>query len=152
MTRWETSKYTDPLPGGKARIFSFEMDAKSIITSPAYPERLAGPGWWPVRGLAWTGRGRITRVDVSTDAGQTWIPAELLTPLSSKAHVRFEHMWQWDGNESLLMSRAVDDHGYVQPTMAQLKAVRGPGTDYHFNSIRAWRVARDGSVTFEANT
>lgn len=152
MTRWETSKYTDPLPGGKARIFSFEMDAKSIITSPAYPERLAGPGWWPVRGLAWTGRGRITRVDVSTDAGRTWIPAELLTPLSSKAHVRFEHMWQWDGNESLLMSRAVDDHGYVQPTMAQLKAVRGPGTDYHFNSIRAWRVARDGGVTFEANT
>lgn len=152
MTRWETSKYTDPLPGGKARIFSFEMDAKSIITSPAYPERLAGPGWWPVRGLAWTGRGRITRVDVSTDAGRTWLPAELLTPLSSKAHVRFEHMWQWDGNESLLMSRAVDDHGYVQPTMAQLKAVRGPGTDYHFNSIRAWRVARDGSVTFEANT
>ena len=152
MTRWETSKYTDPLPGGKARIFSFEMDAKSIITSPAYPERLAGPGWWPVRGLAWTGRGRITRVDVSTDAGRTWIAAELLTPLSSKAHVRFEHMWQWDGNESLLMSRAVDDHGYVQPTMAQLKAVRGPGTDYHFNSIRAWRVARDGSVTFEANT
>ena len=152
MTRWETSKYTDPLPGGKARIFSFEMDAKSIITSPAYPERLAGPGWWPVRGLAWTGRGRITRVDVSTDAGRTWIAAELLTPLSSKAHVRFEHMWQWDGNETLLMSRAVDDHGYVQPTMAQLKAVRGPGTDYHFNSIRAWRVARDGSVTFEANT
>ena len=82
MTRWETSKYTDPLPGGKARMFSFEMDAKSLITSPAYPERLTGPGWWPISGLAWSGRGRITRVDVSTDGGKHWIDAELLTPLT----------------------------------------------------------------------
>jgi len=152
MTRWETSKYTDPLPGGKVRMLSFEMDAKSVITSPAYPERLTGPGWWPIRGLAWSGRGRISRVDVSTDGGKTWLAAELLTALTPKAHVRFEHMWRWDGNDSLLMSRATDDQGYVQPTMTQLKAVRGPGTDYHFNSIRAWRVSRDGVVTFEANT
>jgi sulfane dehydrogenase subunit SoxC len=152
MTRWETSKYTDPLPDGTARMFSFEMDAKSIITSPAYPERLSGPGWWPVTGLAWSGRGRITRVDVSTDGGAHWIPAELLTPLSPKAHVRFQHMWNWNGDNGLLMSRAVDETGYMQPTLAQLKAVRGPGTDYHFNPIRAWRVAKDGAVTFEANT
>jgi sulfane dehydrogenase subunit SoxC len=152
MTRWETAKYTDPLPGGRIRMFSFEMDAKSVITSPAYPERLSGPGWWPIRGLAWSGRGRITRVDVSTDGGHTWIAADILSPLQPKAQVRFEHHWQWDGNETLLMSRAVDDHGYTQPTMAQLRPVRGPGTDYHFNSIRGWRVARDGTVTFEANT
>ena len=152
MTRWETAKYTDPLPGGKARIFSFEMDAKSIITSPAFPERLSKPGWWPVSGMAWSGRGRITRVDVSTDGGKTWVEAELLTALTPKAVVRFQHMWQWKGNDSLLMSRAVDETGYVQPSMAQLKAVRGPGTDYHFNAIRGWRVARDGAVTFEANT
>lgn len=152
MTRWETAKYTDPLPGGKARIFSFEMDAKSIITSPAYPERLTSKGWWPITGLAWSGRGRIQRVDVSTDGGKHWIEAELLTTPHSKAQVRFQHMWQWNGDETLIMSRAVDDTGYVQPTMAQLKAARGPGTDYHFNSIRAWRVAPDGAVTFEANT
>ncbi len=152
MTRWETAKYTDPLPGGKIRQFSFEMDAKSIITSPAYPERLSGPGWWPVRGLAWSGRGRIARVDVSTDGGRTWENATLLSPLTAKAHVRFEYMWQWNGNNSLLMSRAVDDQGYVQPTMSELLAVRGPGTDYHYNAIRAWAVARDGTVTFEART
>jgi len=152
MTRWETSKYTDPLPDGKARIFSFEMDAKSLITSPAYPEKLTGPGWWPIRGLAWSGRGRITRVDISTDGGKTWSAAEVLTSLTPKAVARFERMWRWDGNETLLMSRAVDDTGYIQPTMAQLKPVRGPGTDYHFNSIRAWRIARDGTVTFEATT
>jgi sulfane dehydrogenase subunit SoxC len=152
MTRWETAKYTDPLPGGTVRWMSFEMDAKSIITSPAYPERLTGPGWWPVTGLAWSGRGRVVRVDVSTDGGRHWVEAELLTPLASKAMVRFQYMWQWTGGESLLMSRAVDETGYVQPSMAQLRAVRGPGTDYHFNSIRAWRVSADGAVTFEANT
>ena len=152
MTRWETSKYTDPLPGGKERMFSFEMDAKSIITSPAYPEHLSGPGWWPVTGLAWSGRGRIQRVDISTNGGKSWVEAELLSPLTPKAHVRFQYMWQWDGRESMLMSRTVDETGYVQPTMAELRAVRGPGTDYHFNPIRAWRVARDGQVTFEAET
>jgi sulfane dehydrogenase subunit SoxC len=152
MTRWETSKYTDPLPGGKARQFSFEMDAKSIITTPAFPEKLTGPGFWRISGLAWSGRGKISRVDISTDGGKSWINAELLTPPSTKAQVRFEYMWEWRGDEHLLMSRAVDDQGYVQPTMAELKAVRGPGTDYHFNGIRGWRVARDGTVTFEGNT
>jgi sulfane dehydrogenase subunit SoxC len=152
QTRWETSKYTDPLPGGKVRQFSFEMDAKSIITSPAYPEKLSGPGWWSITGLAWTGRGRITRVDISVDGGKHWAEAELLSPLTSKSQVRFQYLWNWKGNEAMIMSRAVDDQGYVQPTLAQLKAVRGPGTDYHFNSIRAWRVATDGTVTFEAAT
>ncbi len=151
MTRWETSKYTDPLPGDKARIFSLEMDAKSIITSPSYPSKMSGPGYQPITGLAWSGRGRITRVDVSTDGGKHWQNAELLTPLTPKAAVRFQHLWDWKGDESLLMSRAVDDTGYVQPTVAQFKAARGPGTDYHFNAIRAWRVARDGAVTFEGN-
>jgi sulfane dehydrogenase subunit SoxC len=152
MTLWETAKYSDPLPGGKIRQFSLEMDAKSVITTPAYPERLSGPGWWPIRGLAWSGRGRIRRVDVSTDGGASWANADLLTPLSTKAQVRFEHLWRWDGRESLLMSRAVDDQGYVQPTTAALRTARGPGTEYHFNGIRAWRVARDGAVTFEAAT
>jgi sulfane dehydrogenase subunit SoxC len=152
MTRWETSKYTDPLLGGKVRQFSFEMDAKSVITTPAYPERLTGPGWWPIRGLAWSGRGRIARVDVSTDGGAHWMNADLLTALTPKAQVRFEHMWQWDGRESLLMSRAVDDQSYVQPTTGELLAARGPGTDYHFNGIRAWRVARGGTITFEGAT
>jgi sulfane dehydrogenase subunit SoxC len=152
MTRWETAKYTDPLPGGRIRQFSFEVDAKSIITSPAYPERLPGPGWWPISGIAWSGRGKIQRVDVSTDGGRSWVDAELLSPLITKAHVRFQYMWKWDGNETLLMSRAVDETGYVQPTMRQLVAARGPGTAYHYNSIRGWRVARDGTVTFEAAT
>ena len=128
------------------------MDAKSIITSPTFPEKLSGRGWWPISGIAWTGRGRITRVEVSTDGGASWVAAELQGPTLPKAHTRFQHLWQWTGNESFLMSRATDETGYVQPSMAQLKAVRGPGTDYHFNGIRGWRVRADGTVTFEANT
>jgi sulfane dehydrogenase subunit SoxC len=147
-TRNETARYTDPLPDGRSRLFSFEVDVKSIITSPAYPVRLTGAGWWPVTGLAWSGRGRVTRVDVSTDGGRTWTEAELLGAVHPKAHTRFRHMWQWDGRPARLMSRAVDDTGAVQPTRERFVAVRGRGTDFHFNHIRAWDVAADGAVHF----
>jgi len=148
MTREETSKYTDPLPNDTARQFSFVMDAKSIITFPAYPVTLPDKGWWEISGLAWSGRGRITRVDVSTDGGGSWHPAELQEPVLAKCHTRFRSLWRWDGRETLLMSRAVDETGYVQPTLAALRTARGPGTYYHFNNIRAWRVRSDGTVVF----
>lgn len=148
MTREETSRYTDPLADGNARIFSFEMDAKSIITFPAYPVRLAEPGWWEIRGLAWSGRGCIRRVEVSTDGGATWGAATLQEPILPKCHTRFRALWRWRGEEALLMSRAVDETGYVQPTRAALVAARGAGTLYHANNIRAWRVRPDGRVLF----
>ena len=150
MSRDETSKYTDPLPDGTARQFSFVMDAKSIITSPTYPMQLSSHGWWPVTGIAWTGRGSVTRVDVSTNGGQTWTEAELVGPVLPMAHTRFRLMWRWDGGSARLMSRAVDETGYVQPTLETFRRVRGAGTDYHFNAIRTWRVEPDGHVFFEA--
>jgi sulfane dehydrogenase subunit SoxC len=148
MTRWETSKYTDPLPNGTARRFSFEQDAKSIITTPAHPERLSSRGWRPISGLAWSGRGRIQRVEVSTDGGTTWHEAELMGPSLPKATVRFQYMWNWEGQASRLLSRATDETGYVQPTRSALIAARGIGTDYHFNQIVGCDVATDGAVTF----
>ena len=151
MTRDETSKYTDPLANGTARQFSLVMDAKSIITSPAYPEKLSTPGWWPVSGLAWSGRGMIEAVHVSTDGGATWTRAHLQEPVLPKAYTRFVHMWKWDGAPALLMSRATDETGYVQPTRAELVRARGQGTDYHFNYIRGWRVGSDGQVLFAAD-
>jgi sulfane dehydrogenase subunit SoxC len=147
MSKDETSKYTDPLPDGTVRQFSFVMDAKSIITKPAHPVQL-DRGWHEISGLAWTGRGRITRVDVSTDGGESWREAELQTPVLPKAHTRFRMMWQWRGDPATLMSRATDESGYVQPTRAVFEAGRGRGTDYHFNHIRAWRVEPDGRVSF----
>jgi sulfane dehydrogenase subunit SoxC len=148
MTREETSKYTDPLADGTARQFSFVMDAKSIITSPAYPVTLSDKGWRPISGIAWSGRGRITQVVVSTDAGRTWTPAELQQPVLPKCHTRFRSMWNWDGGDTTILSRATDETGYVQPAVEQLRRARGLGTSYHFNHIRAWRVRRDGTVVF----
>ena len=151
MTRWETSKYTDPLPDGTARQFSFEMDAKSVITSPAHPQVLT-KGWRPVSGIAWTGRGKIARVEVSTDGGRNWHTAALQEPVLSKAHVRFTHMWEWDGRETVLLSRATDETGYVQPTRSELIKVRGIGTDFHFNPIVGARVTPDGRVFFHGES
>ena len=148
MTRDETSRYTDPLMDGTARQFSFVMDAKSIITFPAYPYALPERGWWQIQGLAWSGRGRIERVDVSTDEGRSWVPAELQAPVLPKATVRFRHLWNWDGSETVILSRAVDETGYVQPTVQELWQARGERTSYHQNHIRAWKVAADGTVTF----
>lgn len=152
MTRWETSKYTDPLKDGTARIFSLVMDAKSIITSPCVPYRLDGTGWRQVSGVAWSGRGRITKVEVSADGGTTWHEAELQGPVLPKAHTRFAMMWNWEGGEATLLSRATDETGYVQPTRAALVDARGPGTDYHNNAIRGWRVGADGGITFHWDT
>ncbi|MEO7457816.1 MAG: sulfite dehydrogenase [Gemmatimonadaceae bacterium] len=150
MSRDETVKYTDPLPDGTSRQFSFVMDAKSLITSPAFPQKLTSHGWWPVTGIAWTGRGRITAVDVSVDGGRTWHAATIVGTAQPNAHTRFEYMWNWDGKAAQVMSRAHDETGYVQPALEEFKRVRGKGTDYHFNAIRTWNVAADGSITFGA--
>jgi sulfane dehydrogenase subunit SoxC len=151
MTREETSKYTDPLKDGTARQFSFEVDAKSIITAPVFPDKIER-GWRTITGLAWSGRGKITRVEVSTDGGTSWRDAALLNTPTTKAHVRFERMWEWTGSETVLLSRATDETGYVQPTRTALVAARGIGTSYHSNPIYGWKVASDGAVTFHGET
>lgn len=145
-TREETSKYTDPLPGGVAREFTFDMEAKSLITYPSAGHQLAGAGFHQVTGLAWSGRGSIRRVEVSTDGGRTWAAAALEEPVLPKAFTRFRFDWQWDGRAATLQSRATDDTGYVQPTREALVAVRGLNSNYHNNSIVSWRVAADGTV------
>jgi sulfane dehydrogenase subunit SoxC len=147
MTRWETAKYTDLMPDGTARQFTFEMDAKSVITRPSGGETLPRPGVYEITGLAWSGRGAIARVDVTTDGGQTWLAAELQAPVLPRAHTRFRWSWTWNGREALLASRSEDDTGYVQPTRPALVALRGANSGYHQNGIQAWRVAANGAVT-----
>ena len=148
MTREETSKYTDPLADGTARQFSFVFDARSIITTPAYPETIT-PGWVEIRGIAWSGHGTIARVEISTDGGESWAPARLQEPVLPKAHTRFRHLWRWDGAEAEVMSRAVDDTGYVQPRREALRAERGRrARGYHLNPITGWKVQSDGRVFY----
>jgi len=152
MTREETSKYTDIRPDGKAVQFSFEMEAKSVITSPSGGMQLEAPGFHEITGLAWSGRGTIRRVDVSVDGGGTWREAALQQPVLPICHTRFRMPWQWDGKgTAVLQSRAVDDTGYVQPTLGQVIAMRGLngpiGSIYHLNAIQSWQVASDGKVS-----
>jgi len=149
MTREETSKYTEPFANGTARMFSFAMDARSLITSPAYPKTIER-GWNEIGGIAWTGAGKIRQVDVSTDGGRTWNAASLQEPVLARAHTRFRYEWKWNGEPSILMSRAIDETGYTQPTRAELLAQRGPGTaTYHLNPITGWVVGADGVVVFK---
>ena len=148
MARDETSKYTEPMNNGTIRQFSFDIDARSIITSPAFPTPIEA-GWHEIRGIAWSGRGRIVRVDVSTDGGKRWQEASLQGPVLPKAHTRFGLPWKWDGKSTEIMSRAVDETGYVQPTLKAIMKERGPGSGpYHFNPITGWRVMGDGELRF----
>jgi len=148
MTREETAKYTDPLVNDTARIFSFVMDARSIITYPAYPV-IVSRGWIEINGLAWSGYGKIARVEISVDGGKAWTQARLQEPVLAKAHTRFRHLWNWTGGEAVIMSRAVDETGYVQPARAELFSARGPGAaNYHLNPITSWIVKADGSVVY----
>ena len=151
MTREEAAVYTDLMPDGTARMFSFVMDAKSVITRPAGGQRLDGPGFYEIEGLAWSGRGRISRVEVSVDGGRTWRDAELQEPVVSKAFTPFRCAWTWNGREAELQSRCRDETGYVQPTRDALIAMRGlrsgPDGFDHYNGIKAWRVRSSGEVT-----
>jgi len=147
MTREETSKYTDPLADGTARQFSLVMDARSVITSPSYPQAIS-KGFIEIRGIAWSGRGVIRRVDISTDGGRTWKPATLQQPVLPKAHTRFRFPWEWDGRPTEVLSRAVDESGYVQPEMSALRAARGRRTRYHLNPVTGWTISADGRLRF----
>ena len=145
-TREETSKYTDLLANGKARKFNFVMDAKSVVTSPSPQAPLAAKGLTVISGLAWSGRGKVARVDVSLDGGRNWHAARIDGPVFDKACVRFYFEFDWNGGELLLQSRAMDDTGYVQPSKADLRKIRGLNAVYRNNGIQTWLLRADGEV------
>lgn len=146
-SREETSKYTDLMPDGRARKWTWVMDAKSVITSPS-PQAPVRHGKGPLvlTGLAWSGNGKITRVDVSLDGGRNWQEARLTGDVRSKALTRFHLDIDWDGSEMFLQSRATDETGYVQPTKDELRAIRGLNNVYHNNSIQTWWLRANGEV------
>ncbi|MDW8398404.1 MAG: sulfite dehydrogenase [Acetobacteraceae bacterium] len=148
FTRWETRTYTDLMPDGLSRQFTFVNEVNSVITFPCPEKPLNGrPGFVEITGLAWSGAGRVTRVDVSVDGGDNWRSAELQEPVLPMALTRFRIPWEWrEGQVAYLQSRAMDETGRVQPTIAALRAVRGVESIYHKNSIHTWLVEPDGTV------
>ena len=147
QTRQETSAYTDLRASGKALQFTFTTEVKSVITQPSGMMKLKSKGFYEISGLAWSGNGKIRRVEVSTDGGKTWGDAMLQEPVLDKSLVRFRYPWVWDGAPVVLMSRAIDSSGEVQPTMDKVLETKTANTFYHNNAIQPWRVAANGEVT-----
>ena len=145
-TREETSKYTDLLESGKARKFNFAMDAKSVITAPSPQAPVKTRGFTVISGLAWSGRGKVARVDVSLDGGRNWRTARIDGPVFDKACVRFYYELDWNGEELLLQSRAIDETAYVQPSKTDLRKARGLNAVYRNNGIQTWLLRPDGEV------
>jgi len=145
--REEVMHYVDLMPDGRHRQYTSIQECKSVITSPSGGQALLDRGTYNISGLAWSGRGKIRRVDLSLDGGRNWKPATLQTPVLSKCLTRFNLPWTWNGEPAILQSRATDDTGYVQPHMRQLRAVRGAKSIYHNNAIQSWQIAAGGEVS-----
>jgi sulfane dehydrogenase subunit SoxC len=155
MGMWESTKYPSLRTDGLSRWFQFEMGPRSVITRPSGGQKLPGPGFYEISGLAWSGAGVIRKVEVSIDAGRTWKEAEIQGPVNPKAHTRFGFAWDWNGDETVLQSRCTDERGETQPSPAELakfwrvepEFFRTTGTiPGHFNAIQPWKINRDGSV------
>ncbi|MGH8809213.1 MAG: sulfite dehydrogenase [Noviherbaspirillum sp.] len=143
----EAIHYIDALPDGMYRQYTSIQECKSVITTPSAGQTLLDKGFYNITGLAWSGRGKIKRVDVSVDGGRNWRTARLETPVLTKCLTRFNIDWVWDGSPVVLQSRAIDETGYVQPKINELRAVRGTKSIYHNNAIQSWKVAASGEVS-----
>ena len=145
-TKDEAIHYMDLMPNGMHRQYTSIQECKSVVTTPSGGQVLLDKGFYNISGLAWSGRGKVKRVDVSVDGGRNWRSARLQTPVLSKALTRFNIDWVWNGQPAIIQSRAIDDTGFVQPTYAQLRQVRGSRSIYHNNAIQSWWVQESGEV------
>jgi len=145
-TKDETVHYVDLMPDGQHRQYTSVQECKSVVTTPSGGQTLLDKGFYNITGLAWSGRGKVKRVDVSVDGGRNWRSARLESPVLSKCLTRFNIDWAWDGSPAIIQSRAMDDTGYVQPSYRQLRAVRGTRSIYHNNAIQSWQVQASGEV------
>ena len=146
-TKDESSHYVDLMPDGRHRQYSGIQECKSVVTTPSGGQMLLDKGYYNITGLAWSGRGKVKRVDVSVDGGRNWRSARLESPVHDKALTRFNADWSWDGKPAVIQSRAIDDTGYVQPNYKLLREVRGTRSIYHNNAVQSWRVAESGEVS-----
>jgi sulfane dehydrogenase subunit SoxC len=145
MTRWETARYTQLLPNGKARQFQLRMETNSVITSPSGTMEIK-PGYNRVTGLAWSGHGKVTKVEISTDGSRSWAKARMNGPALPKAQTRFEIDWVWDGQPTKIVSRATDEKGNVQPDRAAFIAQMGTNALFHYNAQQTWSIDGAGRV------
>jgi len=146
--REETTKYTELLPDGHAKMFNWVFDSDSVITSPCPERDWKGrkPGKMKIAGIAWSGRGKISHVDVTLDGGKTWHEAKITSEVLPKMVTRFEYYFDWDGKPLLIGSRSTDETGYTQPTEQEILDAKGTEFIYHRNAIQIWEVKSNGEV------
>lgn len=145
MTRWETDRYTQLLANGKAMQFQLRMETNSVITSPSGMMEIR-PGYQRITGLAWSGHGKISKVEISTDEGRTWKQAHLNHPVLPKAQTRFQMDWVWDGKPTKIISRSTDEKGNVQPDRKSFIAKMGTNALNHYHAQQTWSIDGDGRV------
>lgn len=143
----EAVHYIDLMPDGMHRQYTSIQECKSVITTPSGGQQLLETGFYNISGMAWSGRGKVKRVDVSVDGGRNWREARLETPVLTKAITRFNIDWVWDGKPAILQSRATDETGHVQPAYRMLREVRGTRSIYHNNAIQSWKIDTNGEVS-----
>jgi sulfane dehydrogenase subunit SoxC len=152
----ESRQYTLLLDSGKAWRFYYPEEVKSFVTRPSPGMTMPGPGYYEITGIAYSGHGRIDKVEVSADGGKSWALAALQAPVLPKALTRFRMPWNWSGQPSVVMSRATDEAGNVQPTRQQLIAERGEPRNTpnvaafpmnHVNCICSWAIDTKGAVS-----
>jgi len=146
----ETSKYTSLQPSGKAIQHFYANEVNSTVTHPS-PEidwsDLEDGEHVEIQGLAWSGMGTITGVDFSTDGGKNYVKAELKGLVLPKSWTRWSIMHTYKKGERLILaSRAMDDAGYIQPTIDQEILVTGVEAVYHRNAVETWEVLPDGKI------
>ena len=145
-TKDESLHYMDLMPDGQHRQYTSLQECKSVVTTPSGGQVLLDKGYCNITGLAWSGKGKVRRVDVSVDGGRNWRTARLESPVLSKCLTRFNIDWVWDGRTALIQSRAIDETGYVQPSYKQLRAVRGTRSVYHNNAVQTWLLQESGEL------
>jgi len=145
MTRWETARYTQLLANGKAMQFQLRQEVNSVITTPSGMMEIK-PGYNRITGLAWSGHGKIEKVEISADGGQTWAPAQLNSPVLPKAQTRFQMDWTWDGKPTKILSRSTDDAGNLQPDRKTLIDKMGENALFHYNARQTWSIDGAGKV------
>ena len=143
----EAVHYIDLMPDGMHRQYTSIQECKSVITTPSGGQQLLETGFYNISGMAWSGRGKVKRVDVSVDGGRNWREARLESPVLTKAITRFNIDWVWDGKPAILQSRATDETGHIQSSYRMLREVRGTRSIYHNNAIQSWKVDTNGEVS-----
>ena len=146
----ETAKYTALRPDGKAIQHFYANEVNSTVTHPS-PEKpwtdLEDGQLVEIQGLAWSGMGTITAVDISLDGGRTYTEASLKGLVLPKCWTRFSYMHRFKKGEVLqLTTRAIDDAGYIQPTVDEETGMVGVEGVYHRNAVETWEVTADAKV------